>query len=949
MAEQEQVTILALLKDAFTGTLGKIRAGLQGLLGIFSKLGSIATAPFRLLGSSISGIASSLLSLRGLLIGSAFAGVIKTFTDFEGAMAKVSTNLDTTKVSLRGLSDGLIDIAIKTGESFDSLTKGLYDTVSSGVEAGQALTFLDAAARLAVGGSSNTADAIDGLTTILNSYGLSASKAREITDSLFKAAEFGKTEISELTSSIGQIAKSASLVGLTVDELTGSLGALTRGGLKTRNAVNALSALMSGILAPTAEATEAANEFGITLSSEQLRSKGFLEFLREVSAATGDVDVNIKRLFPNVNAFRAAAILSGQSAATFAEQMDLMANKTGATDKAFGKLADTLGFKIRQIGLLFSALFVQIGEAAKPVLTEIIGDEAAGTGLQGLLRSIYDSKERVTVVVRAFVELIQRLYKVIIEVFKNSDFVALAINIVASVQTAVAKTFVASLPLLLSTVNYIGKQLAIGFVKTLIGSTNAEIAKALTQGGFFSKFFKTSLASFGLGTEEAERLQALGEQLNTADATIKGAVEGIRQTLQVGSAGAKTFINAVGEVVSIQVDTLEDARRLLAEDPSLNRLDLSKTLFPDFERTLADAQAKRQRILEALTGDSDAISLAFEEVQRDVGSNIEGFINKTGAILSESVATLTNGLKEPTAKAISELMNFVSAEIPQRFNEAKIKDEAAKAAKAAVSAAESEVPSQATEPEDVPAEESSAFLDSLSAGIKDVIGQFDDLRAVGNAVGQQIASGFTGLIDVFFGVNASFSEFARNFLIQIAKMILQIAIFRSLSGLFAGAATPAPEVAVPGGLRLGTDSVKRFAGGTSFVPGPASARRDMVPALLVPGEGVIQKDSVAYYSRAFIRAINQRLIPKQQAKGLLRAVTAGAPNALKSAFASGGFVSPAAAGRGPVASGTVLALDEDTAETFMSGSRVRSAFLRMVQADKASIISALGLNARGIK
>lgn len=104
--------------------------------------------------------------------------------DFETGAAKVSTIADTTKVPIEDLKRGVIDLSNKTGMSTKELNESLYQAISGSVDTAKAVDFLDVAVKAAKGGFTETSTAVDGLTTVLNSYGLEADKATDISNQM---------------------------------------------------------------------------------------------------------------------------------------------------------------------------------------------------------------------------------------------------------------------------------------------------------------------------------------------------------------------------------------------------------------------------------------------------------------------------------------------------------------------------------------------------------------------------------------------------------------------------------------------------------------------------------------------------------------------------------------------------------------------------------------------
>lgn len=206
----------------------------------------------------------------------------KLAMDFEDSMAKVSTIADTTQVPIEDLKDGIMDLSSKTGQSADDLSEAMYQAMSASVETGDAVEFLDTAVKAAVGGFTDNATAVDGLTSVLNSYGMEASNVESIANQMLITQNLGKTTFGELASSIGQVTPIASSLGITTEELFSSLAATTAQGLGTSESITALKAAMSNIIKPSKEAAEAAQTLGIDFSVSALQSKGWIGFLEEV-------------------------------------------------------------------------------------------------------------------------------------------------------------------------------------------------------------------------------------------------------------------------------------------------------------------------------------------------------------------------------------------------------------------------------------------------------------------------------------------------------------------------------------------------------------------------------------------------------------------------------------------------------------------------------------------
>ncbi|WP_261782893.1 phage tail tape measure protein [Clostridium botulinum] len=251
---------------------------------------------FDKVGDTLQGIGNKLTTHVTLPIIGAGTAATKFAFDFESGAAKVSTIADTTKVPIEDLKRGVIDLSNKTGMSTKELNESLYQAISGSVDTAKAVDFLDVAVKAAKGGFTETSTAVDGLTTVLNSYGLEADKATDISNQMLITQNLGKTTFGELASAVGKITPITAQLGITTNELFSSLASTTAQGLATSESVTALKAAMSNIIKPSKEAGEAAEQLGIDFSVSALQSKGWMGFLQDVKKGLSNASPEFDKL-----------------------------------------------------------------------------------------------------------------------------------------------------------------------------------------------------------------------------------------------------------------------------------------------------------------------------------------------------------------------------------------------------------------------------------------------------------------------------------------------------------------------------------------------------------------------------------------------------------------------------------------------------------------------------
>jgi len=334
-----------------------------------------ANARIKAFGANVRKVGASLVKV-GAMMGGGLLAATKVFADFERQMANVSTMLEQPERHMARLTKGIREMSVKFGESTETLAAGLYDILSASIPAEKALDVLAVSARAAKAGLTDTGVAADAITTILNSYGMSADKAGEVSDLLFTVVKRGKTTFGELAPQIGMVASTAASAGVGLDELGASLAVLTRNGVKTENAVTAVNQIILSFLKPSAEASKYARELGFEMSSATLKAEGLQGVFERIKDLPPDA---ITKLFPNARALR-GVIPALKNMKGFVADVEAMRAKAGATEAAYAKMTGTLGHAFGQLKQSVVGVLSVIGEALAPTFKRLAGDIRANVG-----------------------------------------------------------------------------------------------------------------------------------------------------------------------------------------------------------------------------------------------------------------------------------------------------------------------------------------------------------------------------------------------------------------------------------------------------------------------------------------------------------------------------------------------------------------------------------------
>ncbi len=348
--------------DRLYYTLGikteELEAGVARAENSFNKLVSAAT---------------SVAATIGVAFGfkEVITGITNLAMNFESAMSEVWTLTDLTKEQFDSLKQSVIELSKQGPFSVEELAKALYQTISAGVDAGNTIDFLAQAMQAAQAGATDLFTAVDGLTTIMNAWGLSMNQLSEVSDAIFVAVREGKTTFQELAQTIGTVAPTASQAGISLQEVLSAVAALTKQGIDTNRAMTSLNYAIQAIIAPTEEAKKTAQELGIQFNSAALEAQGFMNFLQRVYTAAGGNTETLSKLFGSVEALRGVFALTGNAANDFRNILESMGNSAGETQKAADKMANTLANQLARLKNSFNAIKLSWGEAITPMIQHL--------------------------------------------------------------------------------------------------------------------------------------------------------------------------------------------------------------------------------------------------------------------------------------------------------------------------------------------------------------------------------------------------------------------------------------------------------------------------------------------------------------------------------------------------------------------------------------------------
>lgn len=304
-------------------------------------------------GSAVSGIGKKFMPATAA-IGGVAVSTGKMAMDFEDAIAKVSTIADTTQVPIEDLEKSILELSNTSGIASTEIAENVYNAISAGQSTGDAVNFVENSTKLAKAGFAEAGDALDILTTILNSYGMEASEVTNVSDMLIQTQNLGKTTVAELSSAMGKVIPTAKANGVQLDQLCGSYAVMTSNGIATAETTTYLNSMLNelgkqGTSAANAFAagTEHIKEGGLTMAEAMEMGWNLTDVLSILDEQAAESGTTIGNMFGSAEAGKAATVLY-DNAEKLNSAVQQMGDSAGATDEAYAKL-ETDSFNLQKV------------------------------------------------------------------------------------------------------------------------------------------------------------------------------------------------------------------------------------------------------------------------------------------------------------------------------------------------------------------------------------------------------------------------------------------------------------------------------------------------------------------------------------------------------------------------------------------------------------------------
>ena len=326
------------------------------------------------IGSQLNNIGRQLTRSGGIGLvglGAVMTGLVKPAANLQEELANVNTLFSQTAFNADQYRQAILEMSKQVPKSTKTLTEGLYQIKSAGIDAGNTLNFLKVASVAATAGVTDVETTVNALTKTLAAYGEEGDQVLKTSNKLFKAVELGNIRFGQLAEILPQATAMAASAGMSMDELFGTIATGVRT-LKPEQVATGLARMITGLEKASDEQQRLAETMGFEFTIEAFREKGIVSFLKDMREGLEDTDVSYREFFRRTQSARLANALLNESFDDLSKNIEGVSDSTGAINTAFEKQVKVLNNQATLAWNNIIALVKNVGNEMLPSITDMV-------------------------------------------------------------------------------------------------------------------------------------------------------------------------------------------------------------------------------------------------------------------------------------------------------------------------------------------------------------------------------------------------------------------------------------------------------------------------------------------------------------------------------------------------------------------------------------------------
>lgn len=233
-----------------------------------------------------SALIASGMTAAGLAVAAFGVAAVKMAADFDQQMSTVQANTGATSAQMDQLRAAAIEAGASTVYSATDSADAINDLGKAGMSVTDILTGgLTGALNLAASDGMAVGDAAEYMANALSMFHLKGSQASQVADTLAAGAGKAVGNVSDFGEALNNCGAQANSFGMNIQETTGVLALFAQNGTIGAEAGTQLNSMLMKLAAPSAEASNAMKELGISAYDAQGHFVGMANFAGQLQKA----------------------------------------------------------------------------------------------------------------------------------------------------------------------------------------------------------------------------------------------------------------------------------------------------------------------------------------------------------------------------------------------------------------------------------------------------------------------------------------------------------------------------------------------------------------------------------------------------------------------------------------------------------------------------------------
>jgi TP901 family phage tail tape measure protein len=321
-------------------------------------LGNKSVAAGAAASKSFKGVGLIVAAVAGALQG--LASSISVLSELERSMSKLSAVSRATGGEMDAMRKVAKRLGVETEFSTKQAADGMTFLAMAGFSARDAMATIPAVVDLATAASMGLAEAADTASNIMSGFSLSAKEASKATDILTAASTRANTNVSQLGQAMKFVGPVASSLGISMSEAAAAVGVLSDAGIQGGMAGTSLRNILSRLVTPTKDASNALKEMGISLAQVNPATVDLTDIM-DLFHEKGMSAAQAMRIFGMEGGPAALAMVAATD--RLGDLTDELGNVDGATKETADTMRDNLGGDLDSLQSALMGVITALGDA----------------------------------------------------------------------------------------------------------------------------------------------------------------------------------------------------------------------------------------------------------------------------------------------------------------------------------------------------------------------------------------------------------------------------------------------------------------------------------------------------------------------------------------------------------------------------------------------------------